>query len=261
MKFLIQKIDGKLCFDFCRELVASSEYYKWRDEPFVIKYAATVVPELAHPENYVPVGSVEFVRSYAEKYYPDIKEGLKPLNVPQVLFPFAGRQICNVPAECDREDEKRIISHFRTKNIYVKNNSVIKHPDNGYFDIVNDYNDVENTRNLRGCQLSGIRYDILSEWRVFVYNNKVEQVCYYDGDPLIFPLPDRIQEMVNAYKDTAPVAYTLDVYNVHEAGSFNIKTYVMECHRFFSCGLYGFADYRKLPYMFYREWQEILKLG
>ena len=260
MKFLVQKIDGRLCFDFCRELVASNEYYKWRGIPFVIKYAATVVPELMHPEKYVPVGSVEFVRGYAERYYPGVKEGMKPLNVPEPLLPFAGRQIYNIPAECDREAENRLISRFRTKNLYVKNNSVIKHPDNGYFDIDKEYNNSENGRDLHGCQVSGIRYDVLSEWRVFVYENKIQQVCYYDGDPLVFPVPERIKEMVEAYKDTAPIAYTLDVYNVHVAGSFDIQTHVMECHRFFSCGLYGFADYRVFPYMLYREWQEILKL-
>ena len=96
-------------------------------------------------------------------------------------------------------------------------------------------------------------YDILSEWRVFVYHNKIQQVCYYDGDPLVFPDGNRIQMMVDEYsRNNAPVAYTLDVYNTKNG------TFVMECHRFFSCGLYGFSDYRILPYMFSQAWHEMM---
>lgn len=39
----------------------------------------------------------------------------------------------------------------------------------------------------------------------------------------------------------------------------NSGTFVIECHDFFSCGLYGFADYSKLPHMFYKTFKEIIK--
>ena len=90
---------------------------------------------------------------------------------------------------------------------------------------------------------------------MFVYHNKIQQACYYDGDPLVFSDAHRIKHMVSEYaKDDAPIAYTLDVYVTDSS------TYVMECHRFFSCGLYGFADNRVLPYMFSQEWHEMMTL-
>lgn len=46
--------------------------------------------------------------------------------------------------------------------------------------------------------------------------------------------------------------YTLDV------SVFNNKTSIIEVHDFFSCGLYGFNDFRHLPFMFYRWFNEYI---
>jgi len=51
--------------------------------------------------------------------------------------------------------------------------------------------------------------------------------------------------MINSYI-TQPIAYTLDV------GVVNDKTYIIEVHDFFSCGLYGFSNHQILPFMFSR---------
>ena len=112
-----------------------------------------------------------------------------------------------------------------------------------------------NPDDLIGYQVSSIIHpEILSEWRVFVYKNKPQQVCFYSGDPLVFPDSKIISTMIDSYSDESPVAYTLDVY-VNNKGTF-----VLECHRFFSCGLYGFSDYRILPYMFSQGWFEMMQL-
>ena len=81
---------------------------------------------------------------------------------------------------------------------------------------------------------------------------------------MVFPDANRIMDIVNAYAPEAPVAYTLDVYVTEDImlDDHSIcNTFVMECHRFFSCGLYGFCDYSKLPYMFSQEWYEILNMN
>ena len=110
-------------------------------------------------------------------------------------------------------------------------------------------------KKLIGYQVSTKINDIRSEWRVFVHHNKVQQVCYYDGDPLVFPDSHRIQQMVERYsREDDPIVYTLDV------AVTDYSTYVIEVHRFFSCGLYGFADYRILPYMFSQAWHEMMYL-
>lgn len=59
--------------------------------------------------------------------------------------------------------------------------------------------------------------------------------------------------MIEEYKE-APIAYTLDVA-ITDKGD----TVVLEVHDFFSCGLYGFNDYRKLPYMLHRWYVNYIK--
>ena len=48
--------------------------------------------------------------------------------------------------------------------------------------------------------------------------------------------------------------YTLDV------GINSEKTFVIECHRFFSCGLYGYCDHNTIPIMFSQAWYEMKNL-
>ena len=80
----------------------------------------------------------------------------------------------------------------------------------------------------------------------------------YSADKTIdMPYKDNLQslikEMVRTYK-SAPSVYTLDVA-IKDSG----ETVIIECHRFFSCGLYGFSDYRRLPVMFTRTWKEMIR--
>jgi hypothetical protein len=88
--------------------------------------------------------------------------------------------------------------------------------------------------------------DIVSEYRCFVYNNRLLGINNYSGDFTIFPDTDTIIEMIGEYTDS-PIAYTLDV-GVIESG----ETVIIEVHDFFSCGLYGFADMKNLPTMYSR---------
>lgn len=259
MKFLVQKIDNKLTLDFCHELMVSQIYAKWRGENFTIKYVNDgKVPEnIKRPQQYIPIGTVEFVRGYIERYFPNKKECLKPLNVPECLRVYAGRYVWNiVDPYSDKDDYATVKSLFSDNfkegdKLYRKSLYKIKDENNGL--IIFDPNKLEE---IAGYQVSKeMSPKILSEWRVFVYHDDIQQVCYYDGDPIVFPDAYRIRNMVDEYsKNNAPIAYTLDIC-VTEYG-----TYVMECHRFFSCGLYGFSDYRKLPYMFSQAWFEMMSL-
>ena len=93
--------------------------------------------------------------------------------------------------------------------------------------------------------------DIQSEWRVFVQMDEVVGVKHY-GTEHVFPLPvdkkqvlDMVKTIERARYDgyAFPLSYTLDIA-VNESGSF-----LIEAHPFVSCGLYGFADYQRLPSM------------
>lgn len=252
-KFLLERVGKNLIFDFEREVENAKSYADWRQDPMEIIYSDDDgnVPELSNPKDYVSVGSIEFVSEYVKKYFPDHTRGLIPINVPECLFKYAGREIMNVPSS---GLENGLPNTFGNK-IYRKSNLIIKDENNGLMD---------NTSNveLKDCQVSSYVDNIISEWRVFVFKNEVQQVCFYGGgDPLVFPDPSRIKKMIEVFRPEAPAAYTLDVFTKEtEAASglrFN-ETYVMECHRFFSCGLYGFADYAKLPYMFSQTFYEMI---
>lgn len=273
MRFLVQKIDNKLTLDFCHEIMAGQIYSKWRmNDPYHIKYVEKYVPKgMKHPENYIPIGTVEFVTDYINTYFPDKTKGLIPLNIPDALRTYAGRYVWDIdceeaiPDELKKndsiiysgplhslEDLKKYDSR-EPMQLFRKSLTKIKDESNGFIDY--NANNPEDMNKLIGYQVSNKVYGILSEWRVFVHHNEVKQVCYYDGDPLVFPDSHRIKSMVERYaREDAPIAYTLDVY-VTEG-----STYVMEVHRFFSCGLYGFADYRILPYMFSQAWHEMMYL-
>lgn len=250
MKFLVQKIDNKLTLDFCHEIMVSQIYSKWRGEPYQIKYAEKEVPKgLKHPENYIPIGTVEFVRDYINIYFPNKSNCLIPLNVPDALKTFAGRYVWDIDCEEAIPDTLKV-NDDDTIELFRKSLYKIKDESNGFI----EYKRADANK-LIGYQVSTKINAIRSEWRVFVHHNDVKQVCYYDGDPLVFPDSHRIQQMVERYaREDAPIAYTLDV------AVTDYSTYVIEVHRFFSCGLYGFSDYRILPYMFSQAWHEMMYL-
>ena len=59
--------------------------------------------------------------------------------------------------------------------------------------------------------------------------------------------------MIDSYK-SQPVAFTLDV-----AVDGDDNTVVIEVHDFFSCGLYGFSEYKILPFMFSNWFYSFIK--
>ena len=247
MNFIVQKINGELILDFCQELRNSQRYWEWRGNPFSIMYVEKEVPKgLDNPDDYIPIGTIEFVKSYVNYYYPNKTECLKPINIPDSLIPYAGRSIFNIKSVSDISEHTNKIIGTGTSKIFRKSLNVIKDPTNGIIEY-------HSSNDIIGYQISDIIPNIESEWRVFVHNNQIKQVCYYSGDPLSFPDSNTLRRLINDWYKDPPVAYTLDVYTT------NIGTYVMEVHRFFSCGLYGFSD-PSLPYMFSQEWFEMMNL-
>jgi len=240
MRFLIQKINSEIRHDFSFTLLESARYQNWLQQDknaVTIKYVNCLANDNVwffkpFHEHYVPVGSVEFVLSWMKRFGVAIP---KPVNVPEELFGFVDRGIFNGP-------------HYDMDDIlderFVKSNDNIKG-----FKMVIDNKYPLPEGNYQFSEL----IDIESEWRCFVYKGKLVGLQNYSGDFTMFPNLSHIEMMIKDYK-LAPVAYTLDV------GVFNYcDTFVIECHDFFSCGLYGFADHKIYPYMLYRWFHEYLK--
>ena len=243
IRFLCEKKDNKVGYDFVTALAQAKAYYDWLgDERLTLKYLdfpSLMVAAVAQPDRYVPVGSVAFIEAFVKQFYPRAEKALRPLNVPEVLFPFAGRKILNVTSAIQVS-----LNFPEAKKLYRKSCAKIKAPSNGFVQPGTD------VAALVGYQVSEV-IDIVSEWRVFVFRGEILYVALYSGDPLVFPDPETICDMVRAFTPDAPVAYTLDV-----GVNWN-QTFVIECHRFFSCGLYGFADYKLYPKMLSQAWYEI----
>ena len=252
MKFLLQTIDKQIVHDFGFALTQSKDYINWVSDYYIMtirKHEGLDFSGIKNPDKYIPVGSVDFVSKYLNTFYPNAKRMLEPLNVPEVLFPFAGREIINIKTD---EDLKQL---YKFDKVFAKSMSVIKHQDNGLkynpnIEVNKLLNLDNNYDNCVGFQVSSF-VEFLSEWRVFVFNGKILGCKNYLGDFFTYPNPDTIIDMIREYKD-APVAYTLDV-GVIPSG----KTVVIECHRFFSCGLYGFNDFYHYPLMLSQEWFEM----
>lgn len=250
IKFLAQKIDrNRIAHDFVFELLNSIDYQNWRN-PKSMDYRLCDYEHLATDtkgkfKNFVPVGTVEYFFEFLEKYVnPKAKEIIKPLNVPESLFPYAGREIMNMSSS-----QKHDHPFFKNKMlVFVKSNDTIKYVNNG----ITEPSHIS-LKFYGNIQVSDIIPDIKAEYRVFVYKYEIVGIQYYSGDFFTVPDMDFIKECVSQYDD-APVAYTIDIA-VCESG----KNLIVECHEFFSCGLYGFSDYSVLPYMFLRTYQDIKK--
>lgn len=240
MKFLIQTINKQLVHDFTWELTRCEEYHKWIGDPITLRYHEGMdFEQIKHPDNYVPVGSIEFVSAYLNRFYPDAKEALKPLNVPECLFPYAGRTIANVKTMED------FAPFCNDSLVFAKDMNKIKSEESGFiglptFDRVKDF------------QVSKI-LNFMSEWRVFVFQDAILDCRCYQGDCFAYPDKSIIKSMTNTYMlSGSPKAYTLDV-GVTTKG----ETVIIECHRFFSCGLYGFNYSNKYPAMLSQTWFEM----
>jgi hypothetical protein len=225
MTFLIQTYNGVVEHDFSLELIESIKYLKWIDSTNDMNYVLSDDIN-DYGIGYIPIGSVEFVQQYLKTYH---NINVKPINIPNELFPFCERTIIN-GTEKDINGTK-----------FVKSNDKIKY-----------YTEITKIAPPGNYQISDI-IDIKSEWRSFVYKNKLVGLQNYSGDFKIFPDIEKIETIINNYK-SAPIAYTLDV-----AILTNNKTDIIEIHDFFSCGLYGFSDRKILPYMFIRWFNDKIK--
>lgn len=254
MKFLVQKINKEIRHDFSFTLIDLIRFRNWLyeskgNQKVIVKYLNTidvVEPDDIYPpfefkdshKDYVPIGSVDFVTEYLQHFY-----GLtpKPLNVPKELFHYAGREMFN---------GDHLALEGSGGKFFVKSNDRIK----GYSEIKEyavrgPHLDIP----VGNYQFSDV-ISIYSEWRAFIYEGKLVGLQNYAGEFTLFPNVDTIKGMIKKY-ESAPIAYTLDI-GIND----NSGTFVIECHDFFSCGLYGFNQ-PILVNMFYRWFKEYLKLN
>jgi hypothetical protein len=243
--FLIQTVDNVIVHDFSFQLIESIKFHNWYYNKPIYNYVLSNTTERPimnniqyYPlEEIIPIGTVEFVLEYLEKYYGI--SNVKPLNIPIELRKFAYLKRFLKESISD----KPIFNAGETP-VFVKDNTKIK----GWTNIVEP-----NRSYPAGEYLVSEFIDIESEWRAFVNNRELVGLQNYSGDFTMFPDVELIELMIDDYK-MCPLSYTLDVGINKKLGTF-----IIECHDFFSCGLYGFADHKLLPKMFINTWNKLIK--
>lgn len=232
-KFLIQVDEVKKpSYDFCYQMIEACNYKTWFDVSNPYVYSLSEDIGITAFNNYTPIGSVEFVHNFLKQYH-NIPEP-KPINIPKELFKRLYLQ-----RDCYYAETKNIIIN---KPTFVKSEEKIKI----YTEIVNNKKEIPD-----GFYFISEPIKIDSEWRAFVFNRKLVGLQNYSGDFTIMPNIFIIQSMIDDYNDCSP-AYTLDIGINNNDGTF-----LIEVHNFYSCGLYGFADYRILPDMFEQSFKWI----
>lgn len=175
----------------------------------------------------IPIGTVQFVGKWLETLgAADPK--MTPLEVPAALSAYLGREYfvskgTDIPAEC-----------LDGSKWFVKDAGQLKKWNS------NLYDDRDLSCFIEPDELYVVsqRVPLVSEWRVFVFEDEIVGCENYSGELLAFPDGKRLEEMATTYAaDLHPSAYTLDV-GVLKDGT----TIPIEIHPFVACGLYGFND-------------------
>lgn len=211
-------------------------------------------------EQYVPVGSIEFVekvlrRTVKDKLGPNKSLStisridsyhIKPINVPAELQTqgFVKRKVLD---DIQAEALASCFGQLEQPRLFVKSATRCK-GDTGVYDM--------SWLPLRAGErffVSEYIPNIKSEWRVFVLNGEVVDMRRYMGSPFAEPPAERFVKNAITAWTKAPDAYTLDVgMSIYEI------PFVIECHNFVSCGLYGCEEPRLLT-MLQRGYQHELK--
>lgn len=236
MKFVIQS--GNM-FDFIFHVKEAIRFYEWYNQ-LTVNVLEIPISEievsLSYKDDFIPIGSVEFVHKVMQVQSGNNLYNPNQINIPQELLDF-----CFTKRKVIRVDDFLNNSHkpyFYKTDTVVKGESGILYP-----------NDV-----LKSGKwiISEVIEDIYSEWRCFVLNNQLIDVRMYSGDFKYYPEIELIQNMIQKYNKKEP--YTIDV------GVSDIGTFVIEVHRFYSCGLYGFNDHNILLKMLIGTYNELKEM-
>jgi hypothetical protein len=81
------------------------------------------------------------------------------------------------------------------------------------------------------------KYNIESEWRCYIYNNKLQYLANYSGDLLININPNYLNDIINHNKEIFPIAYTIDVGVLS-----NGENVIIEYNDMWAIGNYGLPN-------------------
>ena len=220
-------------------------YYGFVARDRIYKSVADAAKDYRIPSEYInyrefiPVGSIEFI-TYIKSILT--KKPLKVINIPEELRKdsFLSREVFTLSKQ-EANELKRTKPKEYLESIIVKPGSIIK-----------DFG----ADTLKGLDLNKItddvifassKLDIITEWRVFIFNKKIIGIRRYLGDAAV-PSLEFIDKCIYTYTKS-PKAYTLDICRTEDG-----KFAVIEVHNFVACGHYGLEE-PKLLNMYIAGWK------
>lgn len=219
-----------------------------------VMYEDISVFDAQFPENFkmkerISIGTIPFVKKFLKNIHGI--DHMEPIEVPKVLRKkeYLGRYYHVVPAGD--------IPH--TGTWFIKDASELKHFTYcGEMSLFFGSTDVEGEGELldpKHKYILSSPVKILSEYRVFVSDDELKAIQYYNGFPDVMPSEKeiaKIKKMITNYQldDTRPKSYSMDVAIIYDKYSQGNRDLVLiEIHPFACLGLYGFYS-GNVPYMY-----------
>lgn len=249
--FIIQTgNNGQVLHDFSFRLIEAIGFAEWKYgyPMYGHQFSAegeglvTLTQKGVSVEDIVPIGSLEFVFDRMTEMGVKGVSNVTPLNIPDFL---QQPEFLNRSYESGLTRQALLVSDMELPK-FIKSATVYK----GFVDVVEDKRLIRGLSPVERFDVSEV-VDIEAEWRVFVQRDEMVGAKPY-GSHHLFPKPPNVrflERLIQAIKSERqaggffPMSYTLDI-GVSLDGSF-----LIECHPFVSCGLYGFEDLERLPSM------------
>lgn len=192
-------------------------------------------------ERCIPIGDLDWL-----EYWIQRTKGTG-CHIPPIEIPECLRHFCKRSYQIIRGSD--IPRNLRYGSTFLKDATALKSWNNVLYEGM-DSADMYRFINPTHLYVVSERVEFLSEWRIFVYHDKIVGCQNYLGDPSIFPSREAITSMVSTYRlndRERPKAYTIDVGVVSKKyRGFqrfpNDHTEPIEIHPFAACGLYGFCE-------------------
>lgn len=252
MKFLIQKENNNYSIDnhLLSNLIDGNKWiYEKRDWSFSDFFDTNkkllTTKNLPDFKDYIPLGDIAFTETFFKIFYNIENEN--PIEIPPVLrtYEFLKRDysivsIKDIPLKGYYfiKDVSRLkvfsytgmIEHFLYDKNFYNSESIISSQTDETYNLVKSLC-LDNTHLYQVSEV----INILSEYRVFVIDNKIYSINNYDGDVTLFPDIKLIQKAINIWsiQKDCPNSYSMDVAITPKG------TVILECHILFSTGIYN----------------------
>jgi len=203
--------------------------------------------------DYTPIGTVEFVKAFAEKVGVKLPD---PIHATELLD-LEGRWYHK-----DMYREACIHSHKYSTTMFpffVKPMWELKKFTGFVARSIKDF-DLYPEVNWSTTKLfcTQVLENIVSEWRCYVLNGKVFACVNYSGDPLRFPNRSQVENLLSHFK-TQPIAFSLDVAVCKTQHEYFLQnTNFIEINDAYALGYYG-GDVELYTKMLDLRWKEIIK--